>query len=132
MTIRGVYTFTSAGALDFTNEKREISKQKQIRFRDGWVFLRGGCYKVMYNEIIEVPRDCVGMAFPRSSLLRCGVSLHCAIWDPGYRGRSESLLVVHNDKGFRLKKNARIAQIVFLKLGREAEGYKGRYRNENI
>ncbi len=67
----------------------------------------------------------------RSSLLRCGVSMHTAVWDAGYSGRSQSLMVVHNPLGFRLQKNARIAQLVFLQLTRETTGYQGVYQGEN-
>jgi dUTP pyrophosphatase len=40
---------------------------------------------------------------------------------------------VHNPQGVRLKKNARLMQLVFFRLGREAERvYAGRYQGENI
>jgi len=64
------------------------------------------------------------IAKPRSSLLRCGVTVETAVWDAGYSGRSESLLVVFNNNGFRLRKNARILQLLFFRLGEEVrEGY---------
>ena len=53
---------------------------------------------------------------PRSSLLRSGVALHTAVWDAGYRGRSQSLLTVHHPEGFRLQRDARLAQLVFFRL----------------
>jgi dUTP pyrophosphatase len=73
------------------------------------------------------------LARPRSTLLRCGASLETALWDPGYRGRSQSLLVVHNQSGLRLKRNARLMQLVFMRLDRAAEkAYAGIYQGENI
>jgi dUTP pyrophosphatase len=73
------------------------------------------------------------MARARSTLLRCGASLQTALWDPGYRGRSQSLLVVHNPSGLRLKRNARLMQLVFMRLEKKAEElYEGRYQGENI
>ncbi|MEW6329384.1 MAG: deoxyuridine 5'-triphosphate nucleotidohydrolase, partial [Candidatus Micrarchaeota archaeon] len=55
------------------------------------------------------------------------------VWDPGYEGRSESLLVVENARGIKLKRNARLVQLVFVKLAGEArEVYSGKYKNENI
>jgi dUTP pyrophosphatase len=48
------------------------------------------------------------------------------------RGRSESMLVVYNTAGFRLKRNARIMQLLFYTLDSELEkGYSGVYQNEN-
>jgi dUTP pyrophosphatase len=65
--------------------------------------------------------------------LRCGVSIHNAVWDAGYSGRSQSLMVVYNQQGFRLYRNARIVQMVFFFLNREvAQGYQGMFQGENI
>jgi len=74
----------------------------------------------------------MALAAHRSSLLRCGVTVGTAVWDAGYEGRSQSLLVVHNPLGFRLQKNARIIQLVFFQLSQETERYKGKYQGENI
>jgi len=74
----------------------------------------------------------MALARPRSSLLRCGVTVDTAVWDAGYSGRSQSLMVVYNPLGFRLQRNARIVQLVFLRLTRETEGYRGAYQGENI
>ena len=64
--------------------------------------------------------------------MRCGVTVHMAIWDAGYSGRSQSLLVVFNRQGFRLEKNARVAQLVFQQLAAETDGYNGVYQRENL
>ena len=86
-----------------------------------------------FNEIVNIPKDVAALARARSTLLRCGASLETALWDPGYRGRSQSLLVVYNPHGLHLKKDARMMQLVFLRLGKEAEKvYSGKYQGENI
>ena len=42
------------------------------------------------------------------------------------------MLVVYNPAGFKLKKNARIMQLLFYTLNTEVEeGYSGVYQNEN-
>ena len=69
---------------------------------------------------------------PRSSLLRCGVTVNTAVWDAGYSGRSQSLLVVYNPLGFRLQKDARVVQLVFFRLTGETKGYQGKYQGENL
>ena len=69
---------------------------------------------------------------PRSSLLRSGITMETAVWDPGYHGRSEAMLVVNNMHGAFLKKNAKIAQLIFIRLEEEAkELYDGVYKGEN-
>ncbi|MBU4491530.1 MAG: deoxyuridine 5'-triphosphate nucleotidohydrolase, partial [Euryarchaeota archaeon] len=45
----------------------------------------------------------------------------------------ESLLVVYNEKGFKVKKNARVLQLLFFRLNEEVhKGYSGIYQNENV
>ncbi|MEM4523885.1 MAG: deoxyuridine 5'-triphosphate nucleotidohydrolase, partial [Archaeoglobaceae archaeon] len=61
-----------------------------------------------------------------------GVSVETAVWDAGYEGRSEVLIVVHNPEGIWLKKNARIIQLIFLKLCSKTRGYAGIYKFENV
>lgn len=134
LSVREVHTLVNEGAIDFDNKERKLSDTRAIAWpTDGWLFLKKGAYKILYNEIVSIPKDCIALAYPRSSLLRCGAYLQCAVWDPGYEGRSESLLIVGNENGLRLKKDAKVVQLVFLKLEKEAkEGYKGRYHKENV
>jgi dUTP pyrophosphatase len=134
MTLKQVEMLDGTGAVDFDNSGREIPESSILEFgSDGWIHLPEGCYKVLFNEIVNIPKDLAATAKPRSSLLRCGATLETAVWDAGYRGRSESMLVVHNPSGFKLKKNARIMQLLFYHLKSEvSEGYSGRYQNENI
>jgi dUTP pyrophosphatase len=94
--------------------------------------LSPGSYVVTYNEIVHLPKNVMAMGAPRSSLLRCGVTVHMAIWDAGYSGRSQSLLVVYNPQGFQIQKNSRLAQLVFVELADETEAYNGAYQGENI
>ena len=94
--------------------------------------LAPGIYSITYNEIVHLPENIMALATPRSSLLRCGVTVNTAVWDAGYSGRSQSLLVVYNPQGFQLQRNARIIQLVFFRLGNQTEGYSGTYQNENI
>ncbi len=132
LTLKEVHELTSGGEIDFDNSKRRISASKKMEFADGKLHLMGGCYKIIYNEYVEIPIDCAAFGFPRSSLLRCGADVRCAVWDPGYHGRSESLLVVHHPAGIVLHKNAKVTQLVFVKLEGEAhQAYEGKYKGEN-
>jgi len=133
MTLKQVEILTAAGAVDFDNSGREIPGSTVLEFDDeDWIHLPAGCYKILFNEIVNIPKDLAATAKPRSSLLRCGATLETAVWDAGYRGRSECMLVVHNPRGFRVEKNARVMQLLFYHLNSEvAEGYSGRYQNEN-
>jgi dUTP pyrophosphatase len=134
MTLQKIERFTSAGAVAFDNIERELPQTETMDFDpSGWIDLAAGAYLVTFNEIVNIPRDVAALARARSTLLRCGAGLETALWDPGYRGRSQSLLVVYNPNGLRLKKNARLMQLVFMRLEKEAEKvYSGKYQGENI
>ena len=134
LTLQNIEVFQSSGSVAFENIERKLPETEKIDFDEtGWAALKAGAYLVTFNEIVNIPRDVAALARARSSLLRCGATLETALWDPGYRGRSQSLLVVYNPYGLRLKKNARLMQLVFLRLEKDAEKlYDGKYQGENI
>ena len=132
VTLKKVFSFSSNGQIDFDNKERKISDVQELPFEDEWVQLTPGSYKVQFNEYVKIPGDSAAMCLPRSSLLRSGATLECALWDPGYDGRSEALLVVTNPHGIRFKRGAKIGQMVFVRLSEAAsELYEGAYKGEN-
>ncbi len=132
-TLREVAMLQSAGRIAVANSQRLISDLAPLVF-DGldFIHLMPGAYIITYNEVVHLPGNVMALAMPRSSLLRCGVTVNTAVWDAGYSGRSQSLMVVYNPQGIRLQRNARMVQIVFFQLTRETEGYHGAYQGENI
>jgi dUTP pyrophosphatase len=134
LTVARVEVLYGPGRIGFDNADRELPQCKHLEWgRDGWLYLREGCYKIIFNEIVDVPKDMCAIARPRSSLLRMGATVETAVWDAGYKGRSEALLIVHNSAGFHIKKDARVVQLLFMRLETAAgQGYSGRYMNENI
>ena len=133
LTLRELAMLQTSGKIAVSNSQRLVSALTPLVF-DGLDFidLMPGVYIITYNEIVHLPNNVMALASPRSSLLRCGVTVDTAVWDAGYSGRSQSLMVVYNPQGFRLQRNARIVQLVFLKLTQETEGYHGAYQEENI
>lgn len=134
LTLKEISLFSSPGSLGSTNESRVLSSSSPLVFDGlGRIDLLPGCYLATYNEVVNLPKNIMALALPRSSLLRCGVSIHNAVWDAGYSGRSQSLMVVYNAQGFRLHRNARIVQMVFFLLSHEAaQGYQGMFQGENV
>jgi len=133
LTLREVALLQTSGKLAVKDEQRLVSDLAPLLF-DGLDFidLMPGAYIITYNEVVHLPKNVMAVATPRSSLLRCGVTVNTAVWDAGYSGRSQSLMVVYNPQGFRLQRNARIVQLVFWQLTGETEGYRGIYQRENI
>ncbi len=133
LTLREVTLLQSAGKIAVKDSQRLVSALAPLVFNGlGFIDLTAGAYIITYNEIIHLPKNIMALATPRSSLLRCGVTVNTAVWDAGYSGRSQSLMVVYNPQGFRVQRNARILQLVFLRLTQETEGYQGAYQGENI
>lgn len=134
LTLQKVERFLTAGSLAFDNKERRLPETEGIEFdASDSVDLGPEPYLVTFNEIVDIPKDMAAIARPRSSLLRMGATMETALWDPGYRGRSQSLLVVYNSHGLRLKRNARLMQLVFMRLEKVAEKvYSGVYQGENI
>lgn len=134
LTLQKIERFISNGSVAFDNKERKLPEMEPVNFDEtGWIDLAVGAYLVTFNEIVNIPKDVAALARARSTLLRCGATLETALWDPGYRGRSQSLLVVYNPLGLRLKKNARLMQLVFIRLDKAADKlYAGKYQGENI
>ena len=133
LTLRQVSVMQTPGQLAVSNGQRVVSCQSPLVFDGlGLIQLAAGIYSITFNEVIHLPPDVMALATPRSSLLRCGVTVHTAVWDAGYSGRSESLLVVYHPQGIKLQRDARIIQLVFFQLSGKTQGYKGIYQGENI
>jgi dUTP pyrophosphatase len=133
ITIRKIYRFKNIGQIDFSNDERKLPELEEIEFEKDWLELKQGNYIITFNEIVNIPNDLMALLRPRSSLIRMGATIVASLWDPGYRGRSNCLLVVFNENGIRIKKNARVAQLIFLKLNKATNHlYSGIYKGENI
>ena len=135
LTAGSVFEFIRPGALDFSNKERVIPQAKEVKpekknpqDKFGWWNLKRGAYKIRTNECLNLPDDLVVIAFPRSSLLRMGVFTQNGVWDAGFRGKSEFILVVENPQGLRLKQNARVIQTLFIRINKTELAYQGIYQ----
>ncbi len=133
LTIASVHRYSGAGRIANDNAGRVLPHLEEIPDEDGWFNLSPGPWHITYNEIVDIPEDMMALGRPRSSLGRSGVTIHTAVWDAGYRGRSTSLLHVLNSDGFLVERHARVMQLVFFPLtSATTEGYSGHYQNENV
>ena len=134
LTLMEVRELTSSGSIGKDSQQRILSDGKIVAFdKHGWVRLSQGSYLITFNEICNLPLDLMALGKPRSSLLRSGVTINTAIWDAGYKGRSQSLLTIFNPKGFEIQQDSRLMQLIFVRLEKLASmGYQGRFLNENI
>ena len=134
LTLDSLEFLTGPGQIGLTNDDRVLATAVDVLFDDhGYVHLTPGVYLARLNEAVALPATVMALAKPRSSLLRNGVTVNNAVWDAGYAGRSQVQLVVTNPWGFRLAKNARIVQMVFLTLDTATDSlYTGIYQGEEL
>jgi dUTP pyrophosphatase len=133
LSMESIEEYLGGGAVDFSNKERVIAETKTVEpDEEGWICLEKGVYKVIYNEVVKMPLNVAAIARTRSTLLRNGAEVGTAVWDPGYEGRSSSMLTVHNPHGLRLKKDARVAQLIFFETGDVEKGYSGVYQKERM
>jgi dUTP pyrophosphatase len=132
LSLQAVWRLAGAGSLGRADHDRVLPQGDDLAFGpDGWLELGPGTYGIRYAEWVGVPVDCGALCFPRSSLLRMGVHVPTAVWDAGYAGRGQGLLVVTNPYGVRLQQGARIVQLVVFRLTEAVRsGYTGRYQHE--
>lgn len=134
MTVQEVAKLSNPGAVGAADADRVLSDTETMSFdADGWLKLEPGPHLITFNEVVNLPLDVMALGRPRSSLLRSGVAIHTAVWDAGYHGRSQALLVVYHPVGYRVQRDARLMQLVFFQMETAASrGYQGRFQSENI
>ncbi len=130
LTLCEVYTLEEAG--EILPDSKRVPRYLKVEPDERGVFDLGkGAYIVRYCEYVRIPEDSMALAIPRSSLLRSGVTLFTAVWDPGYEGRGYGLLLVLNEHGVRIGSRSQIAQLVYVRLTeKSAIPYRGAYYRE--
>jgi len=133
LTVGKIFRFKTEGSLDFSNKQRKLSEVEEIlpkkenpEDKFGWWDLSPGAYKIRTNERLNLPLDIIGIGFSRSSLLRMGAYTISGVWDAGFSGESEFILKVENP--IKIKQNARIIQLIFIKISKTDRGYNGIYQ----
>jgi dUTP pyrophosphatase len=134
LTVAKILRFKGEGTLGFSNDERILPETEPIAWKkEGSTKLAPGVYLADLNEVVEIPRDKVAIAVPRSSLLRMGVTLGTALFDPGYKGKPQVLVAVLNKSGVNLFPNTRLLQLVYLDLERPCNNvYNGIYQGAGI
>ncbi|MDD2703256.1 MAG: deoxyuridine 5'-triphosphate nucleotidohydrolase [Candidatus Omnitrophica bacterium] len=136
LTAGSIFEFESGGAVDFSNKERVLPDVRELmpqktgpQDKYGWWQLKKGAYKIKTNETVKLPNSLIGIAFPRSTLLRMGAYTQTGVWDAGFQGKSEFILLVENPLGIRVKQNARIVQLLFMGMDEAVRGYEGMYQD---
>jgi deoxycytidine triphosphate deaminase len=105
------------------------SELEELPISGSYYDLDEGAYFVELNEITTIPKDAIGILLPRSTLLRNGLDVRTALFDPGYSGQPKVMLVCH--RSARVERFARIGQLIIIKSDEEfGSSYAGSYQGE--
>ncbi|KAH7142754.1 dUTPase-like protein [Dactylonectria estremocensis] len=102
LSLRRVFDWTSAATIDFDNSNHT---------EKGAVTLAQGAHHVEFNEIVNIPLDCMDQIFVRSSLWPLGALLTAEVIDARHEGSLGALLDVRNQNGVVLYRNAKLGHI---------------------
>ncbi len=128
VTISKVYSYTKS-THTLSIQKTDNSELEEIFPNSGYFNLGVGAYLIELNEITTIPKDAIGILFPRSTLLRNGLDIRSALFDPGYSGQPKVMLVCHRPAN--VQRFARVGQLVLLRSDSEfAKQYSGNYQGE--
>jgi len=83
-------------------------------------------------EKVNMPKDITGIVLPRSSLFRCGVSLHTAVVDPGFQGTLTFGMKNLSEFPFEIEIGSKIGQIVFEEVRGNVKLYDGKYQGGKV
>jgi dCTP deaminase len=79
-------------------------------------------------EWVHLPLDIAGMIWLRSTWARAGLLFSGGWVDPGFNGNLTLSLFNGSNADIRIGVGERVAQLAFLKLKSESEGYSGIYQ----
>ena len=83
-------------------------------------------------EKVNMPNDISAIILPRSSLFRCGASLHTAVVDPGYIGTLTFGMKNLSQFPFEIEIGSKIGQIVFEEVKGNTKLYNGKYQGGKV
>jgi len=90
--------------------------------------LQPGVYSVTFHQGCVLPNNIMAQIIQRSSLLRCGVEIKSAVYDPGFKtDLMGAVMIVHNT--IQLEEGCRVAQIIMSETS-TSEVYNGQYQSE--
>lgn len=119
------------GALVIEPYSEECQQPASYDLRVGgdFVLSPGICTLVNTLERVELPADIAATLRCRSTFGRMGVVLTAGFVDPGFRGQLTLCLVNMGQSHLTIRKNDRVAQIIFHQVTDGGMVYEGKYQD---
>jgi len=115
--------------IDPYSEECQQPASYDLRVGGDFVLPPGVCTLVHTIERVELPPDLAATLRCRSTYGRMGVVLTAGFVDPGFRGQLTLCLVNMSQEHLTIRKNDRVAQIVFFQVTDGDHGYDGKYQD---
>ena len=98
----------------------------------GWRLELEVPYILEVDSQIKIGNSNAQFYLPRSTLLRCGITLHTALGDLGYNGHLSFLAINHRLEDFYISKGERFAQLIDFDVKGGSESYDGDYQEKEV
>lgn len=133
LTVRNVYQI-DGGVTILKNGHRVIPPYRKIEPEFAiqgahrvFKFLPQHLYQVEFDQTIQMPRNVMGLTFPRSTMSKSGANCETGLFDSGYQGGIGMTVGVKFESYF--EEGAAIAQIAFFRADSN-KLYDGYYTND--
>ena len=132
LRVKCIYRLKNGGFLGIKNRRTPdvevVAKYKEEKFT-----LKPNEFVLVETmEKVNMPNDLLALILPRSSLFRCGVSLHTAVVDPGFIGTLTFGMKNLSEHPFEIEIGTRIGQIVFEEVKENVKMYDGKYQGGKV
>jgi len=132
LRVKCVYKLKNGGYLGVKNRKTphiEVINRES----DEKIILKPNEFVLIETmEKVNMPNNLIAIVLPRSSLFRCGVSLHTAVVDPGFVGTLTFGMKNLSNFPFKIEIGSKIGQIVFEEVKGNFKLYDGKYQGGKV
>ena len=126
------------GSLTVDNRRTAMAVPKSLglplfEWYDDFYYLEPHRYYLITTiEEVAVPADALGLIWPRTTLMRSGVTLETGVVNPGYEGPLTMGIMNHGPTWFRLEPGARFCHILFFPVDGQAATYRGQWQGGRV
>ena len=110
--------------------KTQIFVNKDIVFENGVCMLSPGYYEVEFEEGCKLDKNVTLDLKTRSSLVRCGVTIHNGMFDPGFETENIGCFLEVRFP-IILEKGSRLAQAIVYDCSDVENVYNGQWQHDN-
>jgi len=132
LRVKRIYRLRNGGFLGINDRKTPDVDNFSDRIGEKFRLEPNEFVLVETMEKVNMPKDVTAIVLPRSSLFRCGVSLHTAVVDPGFQGTLTFGMKNLSEFPFEIEIGSKIGQIVFEEVKGNVKLYDGKYQGGKV